>query len=147
MAVTDIFPPDYSTPLGQVRALIGDFTQRTDPADSRGTKEYLFEDAQLNAFLGINRGNVYYSAAHAVEVLASNEALVSKKIRTEAGVQTDGPAVANALGEVAKRLRADGARLNAEQDAEFGFEIVDFQQSFGPNDYGNFQPLGHLGHR
>lgn len=126
MAITDVYPPDYASPVGKVRVLIGDFTQRIDPANPDAGKAYLFDDAQLSGLIAIDGGNVYYAAAHALEVLATNEALVSKKIRTEAGLQTDGPAVANALGETAKRLRADGARQNADTDAEQGFQIVDF---------------------
>lgn len=126
MANTDIFPPDYETPVGKVRVLIGDTEQRTDPAAPDAGKAYLFSDAELAGLVSIDGGNHYYAAAHALEVLATNEALVSKKIRTEAGLQTDGPAVANALGETAKRLRADGTRLANELDSTQGFEIVNF---------------------
>lgn len=136
MAFTDVNPPDYETPLGQVRALIGDFTQRKDPANKAADAEYLFNDAQISAYLGINKGNVHFAAAHALDVLASNEALVSKKIRTEAGLQTDGPAVANALGEIAKRLRADGNKAATEADADGSFEIVDYQR---PPDFFNYR--------
>lgn len=130
MANTDIFPPDYETPVGKVRVLIGDTVQRTDPDNLTAGPEYLFSDAELSGLVALDGGNHYYAAAHALEVLATNEALVSKKIRTEAGLQTDGPAVANALGETAKRLRADGARLNADLDSTQAFEIVDFHETF-----------------
>jgi hypothetical protein len=70
----------------------------------------LLSDASLQALLTLEGGNDKLAAAAALDVMASSEALVQKKIRL-LDLQTDGPAVAAALREHAKRLRdqvADG---------------------------------------
>lgn len=124
----DVVPVDYDSPVGQIRALIGDDVQRTDPAFPAKAAEFLFSDPKLTAYLSLSSGSVLHGAAHALDALAINEALVSKKIRTEAGMQTDGPAVAKALQDTAKMLRAEGDKLADEAAQDFGFEVVDYQE-------------------
>lgn len=63
-----------------------------------------FPDSQLQQLLDLE-GAVKLAAASALDVIASNEAMVSKRIRT-LDLQTDGPAVAKALREHAAALRA-----------------------------------------
>lgn len=63
----------------------------------------IFTDAQLDQFLTLET-YVKLAAAQALDTIASNEALVSKKIRT-LDLQTDGPAVATALHAQADSLR------------------------------------------
>jgi hypothetical protein len=65
------------------------------------------------------------AAADALDAIASSEALVSKKIRTQAGVSTDGPAVAAALRAHAKELRAQAAELDDDGD-DVAFEVAEF---------------------
>jgi hypothetical protein len=120
----DIVPADFTTLVGKVRALTGDTVQRIDPDAPADPAEYLFSDDQITAYLSIENDNVHFAAAACLSVLATNEALVSKKIRTEAGLQTDGPAVAKALQDAAKELRVLGHE--ADMAAGFGFEIVDY---------------------
>jgi hypothetical protein len=93
---------DYALPLGKVRLLILDTA--TAPADR------LFTDAQLDAFLDMNGRNVKRTAAHALITVATSEALLSKKIRTQ-DLATDGPAVS-------AELRALAAVLNGQADTE-----------------------------
>lgn len=115
--MADIFPPDTETPLGELRVLIND-TKQLDG-------EYLFSDSELGVYLKLHE-NVWLAAAFAMFTIASNEALVLKKIRTE-DLQTDGAALANSLYQHAAALRAEGTkRATAEADLDGGVEIVDY---------------------
>lgn len=120
------FPPDYSTPLGQMRALLSQTARYVDPANPEAPADYLVPDDQLNAYLAINGDSLYAAASDALIALATNEALVSKKIRTEGGLQTDGPAVAQRLLDLAKEYRRRHLDDLADKDALDAFEIVDY---------------------
>lgn len=106
---------DFTTPVGQVRILVGDIDE---------TDGLLFTDEQINGTIPLFP-SVHHAAAHLVDLIASNEALVSKKIKSE-DLATDGPAVANSLRKHAEALRADGQRILDDAD---GVEIADFQQA------------------
>lgn len=101
---------DYSLPLGKVRLLILD----NAPLEA----DWLFTDAQLDAFLELNGESVYATAATALRTIALSELLLQKKIRTQ-DLQTDGPAVA-------AELRAQAAVLDARaaDASESIFEII-----------------------
>jgi hypothetical protein len=88
------FTYDPATPLGRVRLIITD-TDETNP---------IFQDPELEAFLALNDQDVRLAAADALDAIASNEALVQKRIKL-LDLSTDGPAVAKELREHAKRLR------------------------------------------
>lgn len=128
----DIYPPDYSSSVGQVRNLINDTVQRIDPANPTAPASYLFEDGRLQAFVDGNAGTgttprIKFAAADAVDAIADNEVLVSKKIRTE-DLQTDGPAVANALRLHAQNLRAQ-QKLELDEAWELdSIAMVDYQR-------------------
>lgn len=126
--MANIFPPDFSTPLGQMRALLSQTAQYVDPA-TLGDPDYLVPDDQLNAYLAINGDSLYAAASDALIALATNEALVSKKIRTEGGLQTDGPAVAQRLLNLAKEYRRRHDADTAEKDMLDAFEIVPFAEN------------------
>jgi len=124
--MASIYPPDYSTPVGQLRALLSQTKQYVDPRTPEAPADYLVPDAQLQAYLAINKDGLYGAAADALFALAINEDLVSKKIRTE-DLQTDGPAVAGELRRLAEGFRKrqqDEDELLALEDS---FEIVDYQ--------------------
>lgn len=104
------FTYDVSTDRGKVRLLITD-VQEANP---------LFQDAEIDAFLTLNT-SVRMAAAAALEVIAASEVLVLKKI-TNLDLETDGPAVARELRELAKQLRAQDSTLGAFDIAE---QIVD----------------------
>jgi hypothetical protein len=108
---------DYRLPLGKVRLLITDVAP--DPAD------WLFTDDQLDAFLELNDGSVLRTAAQALVVIATSENLLGKKIRTQSGTSTDGPAVSAELRALAGtyEARADTADAAA---AEGFFDVVPF---------------------
>lgn len=136
----DLYPPDFSTELGRLRALIPDVDQ-SDFSDS-GVPSYLFSDQHLNAFLALYAystsptGKLKRAASSALTAIATSEALISKVIRTE-DLQTDGAKLATALLSAAGRLTRE-----AEDDDERaddldggGFAIVDFEPM--PRDYFN----------
>lgn len=94
---------DYNDPVQQVRLIIGD-TNADDPD---------FTDDQLHGFLSIARDSVLRAAADALDAIATNEALLSKKLSTQ-DRSSDGPAVADALRAHATALRQ---RAKEEEDA------------------------------
>ncbi len=102
---------DPAEPVGQVRLLTTDQDEAFP----------LHTDAQIEAFLAMEGGNVKRAAAAQLEAISTSEALVSKKISTQ-DLSTDGPAVAKDLRERAKLLRsqADETR-DLDLDAEFGY--------------------------
>lgn len=123
--MADVYPPNYDTPIGEVRNIINDTERYVDPADTTATATYMFSDARLQAFLALNRDTVRYAAADALDAIASNEALISKKIRTE-DLSTDGPAVAKELRVHAKSLRDAQADEDIALSYAEAFEIVDY---------------------
>lgn len=125
--MASIYPPDYGTPLGQLRALLFQNKQYVDPANPLAPPDYLVPDDQLSVFLALNPDRLYAAASDALIALAANEALVSKKIRTEGGLQTDGPAVAQRLNDLAKEYAKRQADLDEAVGYETSFDIVNFQ--------------------
>ena len=143
---TDVNPLDPATPVGQLRLLTSDSQLRTDPGDPSLPAEYYFSDVFLEGFLAINAGNLKLAAADALLALATNESMVSKKIRKE-NLQTDGPAVTNALRLVAQDYRSQGKADQADLDAADGsLFIVDFQDPVTPFDVFEAQRGGVLWH-
>lgn len=110
--------PPPSTEQQTVRLLISD----TD-ASTR-----FFSTAELALFLAMNSNSPRRAAAQALDTMAANEAMVSKKIRTK-DLQTDGPAVADALRKQAAELRrqADNGEDDTESTESAGFEIVEYE--------------------
>ena len=97
---------DPATPIGLVRLLIPD----KDPS------ALLFTDTELAALIALEGGNARRGAAQALEVAASNEAMVSKVIRTQ-DLSTDGPAVAAEYRARAAILRSQAAAAEDEEEA------------------------------
>lgn len=124
-ASTDVFPPDFSSTIGRIRALIPDVEQ-VDYTDE-GSSEYMFSDAHLNGLYAIASGSdparLYRAAASALRALAVSEGLIQKVIRTE-DLQTDGAKLASALLAGAKALED---RADMTEDEEEAMVIVDFQ--------------------
>lgn len=123
----DVYPPDYTTVVGQIRLLIPDVEQLGNPADSSASAEYIFDDHQIQAFATLYSNNVKRAAAQAKLVLATSEALINKVIRTD-DLQTDG-------AKLGAELRAQAAELNKQADnddfidAYDAFEIIDFNRN------------------
>lgn len=123
--MADIYPPDFNTPVGQLRSLISQTKQYVDPRTPDAAPEYLIGDSQLQSYIALNKDGLYGAAADALLAVAINEALVSKKIRTE-DLQTDGPAVAGELRRLAEEYRKRQKEEDEALDYESAFEIVDY---------------------
>ena len=108
---------DYTSPLGQIRLLI------TDVSDVEADR--LFTDAQLNVFYQLRGENVNRAAAKALMVIATSETLLGKKIRTQSGTSTDGPAVSAELRALAATYEAEADNADAAA-AEGFFDVVPF---------------------
>lgn len=83
----------------------------------------LLTDFQIEDLLDLNGDDQRLAAADALDVIASSEALVSKKIRTQS-LATDGPAVAASLRAHAASLRAQADSADAD-DEDGAFYVVD----------------------
>lgn len=121
----DIYPPDMATPLGQLRALIYDFTQHVwEPGSS---PEYKLSDEILNAYLAIaGEGKLFGAAAIALRASAANEILIGKWLRTE-DLHTQGAPVGDALRLLAREYENKQKEDDDnEAMAEFGFEVVSY---------------------
>ena len=105
----DLYPPDYSSGIGQVRLLIPDVEQLDDPSGV-ATASYLFNDDQIQAFLSIYANNIKKAAAQAKLVLATSETLINKVIKTY-DLSTDG-------AKLGAELRAQAAELRAEAERD-----------------------------
>lgn len=88
-------------------------------ADFGGEGSELLTDQQYQSLIDANAGSLRLAAADALEIMATSEVLVSKKIRTK-DLATDGPAVSAELRALAERHRIVAGAI----EAEF-FEIVD----------------------
>lgn len=138
--MADVSPPNYSTAVGRVRALIPDIEQVDWERD--GNASYIFSDSHLEGFLalyGVEPGvcgqatsgttaKIRHAAADAVEAIAVSEALISKVVKTE-DLQTDGAKTANALLGRAGLLRRQAAKEEEQEDLETAFTVVDFHPS------------------
>lgn len=100
------FTVNYGTDAGKVRLLITD-------TDSNYPQ---FTDEQIDAFLSME-GSFRRAAAMALEVIAVNEALIQKRI-VALHLETDGPALAAELRNLAKSLREQD-KLSAGSGATF----------------------------
>jgi hypothetical protein len=121
--VTDLFPPDYATAVGQVRLLIPDTEQLLDPSGTYDHGEYIFSDPQIQAFLSLYSNNVKRAAAQAKLVLATSEALINKVIRT-ADYNTDGAKLGAELREQSKQLQAEADKDDLTESYEEGLIVV-----------------------
>lgn len=97
---------NVNTPAGQVRLLCTDITE-----------PYVFDDDAIDAFLSLSSGNVKRAAAMALDVIAADEALVIKVVRTD-DLQVDGVKVAESLRKQAEALRAQADAETDQANAE-----------------------------
>lgn len=127
----DIYPPDFGTDRGKVRALLPDVEQVDFSGE--GVPEYLFSDLHIDALLATARGRVggrariYRAAALGLRAIAVSEGLIQKVIKTE-DLQTDGAKLATALMGGAKGLDDQADKDDEDEDEwMYGFQVVDFQ--------------------
>lgn len=130
-----------SNALGNVRALIPDTEKLGDPANPSAAASYLFSDNILGRYMVMtgaelvnnsytaNTSQSYRAAALACEALARSEMLILKKITTE-DLATDGATLANQYRQLAKQLRDEADRLEANDvDDEPGMFTHAYQRT------------------
>ncbi len=93
----------------------------------------LLQDEDLDRLLVLEGADVRLAAAQALDIIASSEALVQKRIEV-LGLKTDGPAVAKSLRDHAGQLRMQVAMATPEEDAAFDF-AEPWGQPFGVGRY------------
>ena len=130
----DITPPDYATTVGQVRLLIPDTEQLADPQNPANDPQYLFSDAQIQAFVNIERDNIKRAAAQAKLVLATSEALINKVIKTD-DLMTDGAKLGAELRAQAAALREEAAQDDL-LEASDAFDVVEFPKNISVKRWG-----------
>lgn len=109
---------DFTTNIGKVRLLSGDTYEEV----------LVMSDAELTAIL-LLQPDLYLAAAQALDIMATKHVLIHKKIKT-LDLQTDGPAVAKALSDLATKYREHVASLSSTVEAPFTvIEMV--HDSFG----------------
>jgi hypothetical protein len=108
------FTYDVTTSRGQVRLL----------AIDSDLTYYVFEDAEIDAFLSIEAGNVRRAAAQALDTIASNDAYRVKKV-TLLDVTADGVSVSAELRARAKTLRDQADKAEAAEDGG-AFDIAEW---------------------
>ena len=96
----------YADKVKLVRLLTGD----------KAADDYIFTDDEMESFLELSSGNVYYAAADALDAIAANAAY-TLKVLTILDVTTNGQATAEAI-------RASAAALRAKADADAANAIV-----------------------
>lgn len=96
----------YADKVKLVRLLTGD----------KVADDYIFTDDEMESFLELSNGNVYYAAANALDAIAANAAY-TLKVLTILDVTTNGQATAEAI-------RASAAALRAKADADAANTIV-----------------------
>ena len=97
-------PPDYTTDVGKVRALIPD-----------NGAEYLFEDEEIEAFLSVGGDSVLRATALALYAIATNEVLTYKYVKTD-DLLIDGSKAADFLLKRAARLDGQADIEDATDD-------------------------------
>ena len=98
--------PQYAESVKLVRLLTGD----------KAEDNFIFTNEEMEMFLELNSGNVYYAAADALDAIAANAAY-TLKVLTILDVTTNGQATAEAI-------RASAAALRAKADADAANTIV-----------------------
>ena len=123
--IPDVTPPDYATVVGQIRLLIPDVEQLTNLANPTASAEYIFSDAQIQAFATLYSNNVKRAAAQAKLVLATSEALINKVIRTS-DYTTDGAKLGAELRAQAKQLQDEAKQDDLADAYDDTFTVVGY---------------------
>ena len=104
MANEGVAPPNYTTDVGKVRALLGD----TEPTNViSGVGEYLyFSDDEIAAFLTMYGDNEKLAAARCLETISMSQALLLKSWTSD-DLQVNGDRIAESLRKLAAQLREE----------------------------------------
>lgn len=118
-------------PIADVRALIPDIEQLTDPSDPAAEPAYIFDDATLTRYLRLNGGSVKLATADACEALGTSEGLILKVI-TQDDQATNGAALMAQYGAKATRLRTQAAKDDATAGSDAGIIAAPFRGTRRP---------------
>jgi hypothetical protein len=121
----DIYPPDYTTVIGQIRLLIPDTEQLENVQNPSDGSDYLFSDHQIQAFATLYSDNVKRAAAQAKLVLATSESLINKVIKT-ADYATDGAKLGTELRAQAKALQDEADKDDLVDAYDTSFIVVGY---------------------
>lgn len=110
----DITPPDYATPVGQVRLNLQDTEI-----------PYVFSDEQIEAFLAQASDSVNRATSNAYLIIAGREILTLKWVKTD-DLHVDGQKVSSELRALAL---AFGQRADAEDAAANEFMFITYPTS------------------
>lgn len=104
------FTLDEDTDIGAVRMIVQDIN----------AEQALFNDKAITRLLTLNGNDIRLAAAAALDIMASNQAMILKVIRL-LDLSTDGAAVARALREHASQLRKDVAETDSVEGGLFDY--------------------------
>lgn len=141
-------PPDYSTPVGQVRVLIGDIEAQPLTPVVPGQGEYMwFSDEAIQGLLDVFNESVKRAAAAAIRTVASSQALLLKKWSAD-DLSVDGATVARSLRDLASDLdaqaEADEGSIDIFELTTIGGDAECAPELFPLGRYGRC-PCGHYG--
>ena len=122
MSNEGVTPVDYTSLVGQVRALIGDTESIALDPPVAGQGEYMwYSDGALTGLLSVYGDNPLKAAAQGLRIVASSQALLLKKWNAD-DLGVDGAAIAEALRKLAADLDKQASEGIASIDI---FEISD----------------------
>ena len=107
------FTYDPTTSIGRVRLIIAD----------RNPSEWLFDDAELQAFLDLFEQDIFWASAQALDMIAISDAMIQKRIKL-LNLTNDGPTIADQLRQVAIELRR-----TAEKSPKDNFDTFDLPKT------------------
>lgn len=113
MPNTGIAPPDFTSAVGQVRAVLGD----TDAENIvMGEGEYAwYSDDDIEALLTVFGDNVLHTAAQMLRTVASSQSLLLKKWSAD-DLSVDGPAITRELRALARDLDNQADNVDSKSD-------------------------------
>jgi len=135
--MADVFPVDYTSPVGRVRKYIPDVLPLPNPKDPLEPDSFMWTDEALQSFIDDEvsvpgadptRADLWRAAAAVLVATANNENLILKKLVTD-DLQTDGPAVAKAMLQAANSLIARANKDDRELTEEETFTIVPYRMT------------------
>jgi hypothetical protein len=127
-----VAPADLSTPIGQLRSLIGDVTFVPLNPPEAGFGDYAnFSDDQLQSFLDLGANNLAYAVGYAYTSLAAQFAADSIKVTTD-DESVDLTARAESMRKIANDWFNRGDATFANENNNY-FTIVYPEYERGPD--------------
>lgn len=113
-----VAPPDYETPTGQIRAILGDTHYEETDTPGIGSYQY-FSDAEIEAFLVASDGGIEGAVAFAYNSMATSAALEARTVK-DFDLQVSTEKRATELRLLARQWRDKADALSADI-----FEVFD----------------------